>query len=103
LFGRLLGDYQVLLYDQFQFPARNSGCSDPAPRWEQFIREIFVSIPRSEFWLFGLPAPELMQKTDRAVSIPRSEFWLFGRIERITQRIKSGEFQFPARNSGCSD
>ena len=41
-----------------------------------------VSIPRSEFWLFGHPRNARLQWGFLLVSIPRSEFWLFGRRSR---------------------
>ena len=61
----------------FQFPARNSVCSDIACPPEG-VRYIVVSIPRSEFCLFG---PEELRFV-------------------VEDSIM---FQFPARNSVCSD
>ena len=61
----------------FQFPARNSVCSDIACPPEG-VRYIVVSIPRSEFCLFGLPSRANRIYVNRKVSIPRSEFCLFG-------------------------
>ena len=37
-----------------------------------------VSIPRSEFWSFGLAALTAAERVLCSVSIPRSEFWSFG-------------------------
>ena len=87
----------------FQFPARNSVCSDisiPLPHWRLacsfnsplgilFVRtrDLYchlphcksVSIPRSEFCLFGLVKQQSDYMHNLEVSIPRSEFCLFGR------------------------
>jgi len=61
-----------------------------------------VSIPRSEFWSFGLKrigdAPH-----DAPVSIPRSEFWSFGRAKGERDGLETSVFQFLGRNSGRSD
>jgi len=95
------GSYSNSL-EMFQFPARNSGCSDPTRacgrRWIWA-----VSIPRSEFWLFGPGSDEPGTTATPQVSIPRSEFWLFGLRSRGLTNSKRRVFQFPARNSGCSD
>jgi len=62
----------------FQFLGRNSGRSDfgPATRHEHLVN---VSIPRSEFWSFGLGVRRPAGLFYNPVSIPRSEFWSFGR------------------------
>ena len=39
---------------------------------------LLVSIPRSEFWSFGLPNAPQWSRVLVSVSIPRSEFWSFG-------------------------
>ena len=61
----------------FQFPARNSGCSDMAGATGHYGHS-HVSIPRSEFWLFGQERKNTPLDQRYRVSIPRSEFWLFG-------------------------
>jgi len=43
----------VYNWSLFQFPARNSGCSDKSIRQHPHPQSGCVSIPRSEFWLFG--------------------------------------------------
>ena len=63
--------------EKFQFPARNSVCSDTST------------------CICTLPSP--------FVSIPRSEFCLFGRLRRKANPHSGAWFQFPARNSVCSD
>ena len=137
--------------EAFQFPARNSVCSDAVgglgigfgiqvsiPRSEfclfgpKYIQDfqgypVDVSIPRSEFCLFGLklsgptlvsrmrfnsPLGILFVRTELRdhvrrvnfdVSIPRSEFCLFGPGDELNEAIDKVLFQFPARNSVCSD
>jgi len=85
----------------FQFPARNSGCSDRRCCYSARDPR-YVSIPRSEFWLFGLHLTALPNRCS-TVSIPRSEFWLFGLSCSTIAPAPVRMFQFPARNSGCSD
>jgi len=96
----------------FQFLGRNSGRSDRAQERPHLIRAqsfnssvgilvvrtrcsqrhgggaSYVSIPRSEFWSFGLVRriPCATMGTD--VSIPRSEFWSFG--PRLGQSLTRG-------------
>jgi len=104
LFGLL--EYAMVAYERnelFQFPARNSGCSDVKSSSEigllllcfnsplgilvvrtkhtdcQSVYIFDVSIPRSEFWLFGRNKSMGPYFGSENVSIPRSEFWLFGR------------------------
>ena len=87
----------------FQFPARNSVCSDALLAYAATMRRVFqfparnsvcsdlcvsllacgsplVSIPRSEFCLFGRDTCRALQRFVIFVSIPRSEFCLFGRV-----------------------
>jgi len=122
----LLIPVAIDFYMQFQFPARNSGCSDLECSAAPYPEER-VSIPRSEFWLFGRVTVALCSVPVMQVSIPRSEFWLFGHggaaaardapgsfnsplgilvvrtpVERLNLPVDP-QFQFPARNSGCSD
>jgi len=60
----------------FQFLGRNSGRSDESPGGFP-VPPGTVSIPRSEFWSFGLVQIQ-PRAQGGAVSIPRSEFWSFG-------------------------
>ena len=62
---------------EFQFPARNSVCSDVKSA-ASAVAVIIVSIPRSEFCLFGLSSFLTDGAFRSTVSIPRSEFCLFG-------------------------
>jgi len=113
-------------YEKFQFLGRNSGRSDATvqPPRHPPAR---VSIPRSEFWSFGLTAPYtstswetmfqfLGRNSGRSdavggrlgggsahVSIPRSEFWSFGQPSEQATRCTFWLFQFLGRNSGRSD
>jgi len=61
----------------FQFLGRNSGRSDPGCCWIRWVN-VEVSIPRSEFWSFGLLQRTVDCPLGIRVSIPRSEFWSFG-------------------------
>jgi len=136
---------------QFQFPARNSGCSDKVSvsggeKWRisfnsslgilsvrtnqgasTFISGIGVSIPHSEFCLFGHAPRRYNNKIAIIVSIPHSEFCLFGPLSsmlskatlssfnsslgilsvRTNIKVCAGQsvqlFQFLTRNSVCSD
>jgi len=64
-----------------------------------------VSIPCSEFWLFRLQVVgAVWQNMAIHVSIPCSEFWLFRlSVKDIFSPFLPVLFQFPVRNSGCSD
>jgi len=102
----------------FQFLGRNSGRSD-----HHSIRVVVVlapvSIPRSEFWSFGLFYPDaaglfqggfnssvgiLVVRTSawicevralRRVSIPRSEFWSFGLVLQGVKRVGDAPVSIP--------
>jgi len=109
----------------FQFLGRNSGRSDVDAGWVK-ANKVRVSIPRSEFWSFGLEVTGFAQviqlrfqflgrnsgRSDAAaqqygpetevVSIPRSEFWSFGQYT-VATTASVRRFQFLGRNSGRSD
>ena len=61
-----------------------------------------VSIPRSEFFRFGLTKPTRAY-VDLPVSIPRSEFFRFGRVAVAVKTWIDRRFQFLDRNSFGSD
>ena len=86
---------------EFQFLGRNSGRSDKV--WlKRRGFNVLVSIPRSEFWSFGLA------KTPPDWC-PLEEFQFLGRnsgrsdVEEINSARLRYEFQFLGRNSGRSD
>jgi len=86
----------------FQFPARNSGCSDSASTATVKPPFLNVSIPRSEFWLFGHTAIYAIGCINGRFNSPLGilvvrtfQIWISWGLR--------GSFQFPARNSGCSD
>ena len=62
-----------------------------------------VSIPRSEFFRFGLRSLIEQKLQLWKVSIPRSEFFRFGREVTATVTDGDGKFQFLDRNSFGSD
>jgi len=62
-----------------------------------------VSIPCSEFWLFRLFRLYSDGRLASLVSIPCSEFWLFRQFAKRLIYQHAIMFQFPVRNSGCSD
>ena len=66
------------------------------------MRIQLVSIPRSEFWSFGLKGFKV-ERSLFDVSIPRSEFWSFGHELLPRRMVVQLEFQFLGRNSGRSD
>jgi len=86
----------------FQFLGRNSGRSDNAGATEDVMLQK-VSIPRSEFWSFGL-YPQTPS------SSPHSRFQFLGRNSGRSDALittskggRSPKFQFLGRNSGRSD
>jgi len=61
-----------------------------------FNSPLGILVVRTEFMM-------LNRMGEDEVSIPRSEFWLFGPPHRARLAVAGDLFQFPARNSGCSD
>jgi len=116
----------AIMVCEFQFLGRNSGRSD-APRRGPSPHRRVVSIPRSEFWSFGLRGiacrswlPELFQFLGR--NSGRSDFalqadgWWLRRFQflgrnsgrsdlsaSVTYGRQIPKFQFLGRNSGRSD
>ena len=87
---------------RFQFLDRNSFGSDDTPASLPCSNLPSVSIPRSEFFRFGLINSEVFTYTSK-VSIPRSEFFRFGRTQRGERSVAISGFQFLDRNSFGSD
>ena len=78
----------------FQFPARNSGCSDGLGECDH----------RAVLYGFNSPLGILVVRTARGssacaariwVSIPRSEFWLFGRQVAVSSHALNSGFNSP--------
>ena len=86
----------------FQFPARNSVCSDH--QVAQVAPPIICGFNSPLGILFVRTCSALPSAPgSTCVSIPRSEFCLFGLREKLGPHTKKWKFQFPARNSVCSD
>ena len=80
---------------KFQFPARNSVCSDFGISLYKIPLVESVSIPRSEFCLFGPGITARRGVYTYPVSIPRSEFCLFGPRNRDIWRPCNSCFNSP--------
>ncbi len=87
---------------RFQFPGRNSVCSEsPLPdhvlgNLRRFNSLVGIRSVQSQGGAQG-PCPS------GSVSIPWSEFGLFRASTRTKPRIVQAAFQFPGRNSVCSE
>ena len=85
---------------RFQSLGRDSGCSSTVSVYA-VSRGPAVSIPRSGFWVFKLPASKPTTQKG-AVSIPRSGFWVFKLGQSSAPRVGLVRFQSLGRDSGCS-